>query len=292
MRALQRPPLRYRGGKWRLAPWIISHLPAHRTYVEPFGGGASVLMRKGRTYAEVYNDLDGEVVNVFRVLRHRYQAEALAEALRRTPFSREDFEAAYNDEETDDPVERARRTVVKSFMGFGSAAIHDHRPRGMRTPTSAWRTPTGFRSNSERSGTTAAHDWASYPEHLVSFYHRLRGVVIENRDALDVIAQHDGPDTLHYIDPPYVHATRNGKRTGRGKGYSHEMDDEAHRALAELLRSVEGMVVVSGYPGDLYDRDLYPDWKRLEREHLADGAARRREVLWINRRGECLELFA
>ena len=285
----RRPVLRYHGGKWRLAPWVIEHLPPHRVYVEPFGGAASVLMRKERSYAEIYNDLDGEVVNVFEVLRDRAGADELSELLWLTPYARDEFENAYEYDAESSAVERARRTVVKSFMGFGSAAIHDTVPVGMRTRASRWAPPTGFRSNSARSGTTSAHDWAGYPHHLRRFCERLRGVVIENRAALEVIAQHDGPDTLHYVDPPYPISSRCESAATRGKGYAHELTDDEHTTLAETVRSVAGMVVVSGYPCELYD-ELYPDWKRLERGHMADGASPRTEVLWISPSAEKLEL--
>jgi len=285
-----RPILRYHGGKWKLAPWVISHFPPHRVYVEPYGGGASVLMRKNRSYAEVYNDLDGEVVNIFRVLRDAETAEQLREAVSLTPFSRDDFEAVYSSE-AKDPVERARCSIVKSFMGFGTGSIHDHRPQGMRTRATRWAAaPTGFRNNSYRSGSTPATDWTRYPSQIPLFVERLRGVVIENRDALEVIAQHDAPDTLHYVDPPYIHSTRSERVRGGRKGYLHEMTDEDHRQLAGLLHSLSGMVVLSGYPCGLYDEELYPDWKRLERGHRADAASLRTEVLWINSNAKLLQL--
>lgn len=121
-----RPVLRWHGGKWNLAPWIISHFPDHKVYVEPFGGAASVLIRKHRSHAEIYNDLDNEVVNLFRVLRSD-RADELAELLRLTPFAAEEFFTAY--ETSCDPVERARRTIVRSYMGFGSNAVHRKSPR-------------------------------------------------------------------------------------------------------------------------------------------------------------------
>lgn len=257
--APSRPVLRYHGGKWRLAPWIIQHFPPHRVYVEPFGGAASVLMRKPRSYAEVYNDLDGEIVNLFRVLRSD-RADELVRLLRLTPFARAEFVLSY--EPDDDPVEQARRTVVRSFMGFGSNAHNQ---------------ATGFRSNSNRSHTTPAHDWRNYPDAMETMVERLRGVVIEHRDARYVIAQHDSPETLHYVDPPYPFGTRN-----RGPDYAYEMSDDDHRALADVLRSVQGMVVLSGYACDLYDVELYPDWHRVEKTALADGARKRTEVLWLN----------
>lgn len=258
-----RPVLRYHGGKWALAPWIISHFPPHRVYVEPFGGAASVLLRKPRCYAEVYNDVDGEVVNLFRVLRDPTTAARLASALTLTPFSRDEFSLSY--EPSADPLESARRLVVRSFMGFGSNACNAERP-------------TGFRSNSNRSGTTPAHDWSQYPEVLRYAVQRLRGVVIENKDAFSVIAQHDSPDTLFYVDPPYLAETRGRNQFGN---YRHEMNQEAHEKLSALLRAVKGMVIVSGYDSELY-RDLYAGWSSVTRAAHADGAKDRVEVLWMN----------
>lgn len=238
-------------------------------------------MRKPRTYAEVYNDLDGEIVNVFRVLRDPDLSVALCKLLTLTPFARDEFEAAYENGDDGQPVERARRTIVKSFMGFGSAAIHDPKPAGMRNRASVWCPPTGFRSDSSRSGTTPAYDFSHYPQQLRWFTNRLRGVVIENRPAVQVIEQHDRSDTLHYVDPPYVYVTRTSRSGGRNKGYAHEMSDVDHRELAELLVRLTGRVVISGYRSELYD-ELYGNWRSVERPHLADGAAKRTEVLWFS----------
>lgn len=264
--APMRPVLRYHGGKWKLASWIISHFPPHRVYVEPFCGAASVLLRKPRSYAEVISDLDGEIVNLFRVLRDPMRARELERMLRLTPFARSEFELSYLPD--GDPVEQARRTIVRAFMGFGS------------TLTGQW--TTGFRSNTKRSGTTPAHDWAGYPDLVPTFVERLAGVVVENRPALDVIQQHDGPHTLFYVDPPYPTGSRGERWAGRA--YRHEMTDDDHRDLAAVLRFCRGMVVVSGYACELYDEELYPDWHRVERETFADGARRRTEVLWLSPR--------
>jgi DNA adenine methylase len=131
MNAPERPILRYHGGKFRLAPRIIAHFPPHRVYVEPFGGAGSVLMRKEPSFAEVYNDLDGEVVNVFRVLRDPDRAERLRTLLELTPWSRIEFRACY--EPADDPIEQARRTIACSFMAHGSTSIRLNRT-GFRNP--------------------------------------------------------------------------------------------------------------------------------------------------------------
>jgi DNA adenine methylase len=260
MSAPRRPVLRWHGGKWNLAPWVIGHFPPHRCYVEPFGGAASVLLRKPRSYAEVYNDLDGDAVNLFRVLRSDRAAE-LIEAIRLTPFAREEFAEAY--QKADDEVERARRLVVRSFMGFGSNG-HNRL--------------TGFRANSNRSGTTPARDWVNYPDALSLIVERLIGVVVENRDAKEVMAAHDTPLTLHYVDPPYVMDTR----SDAGSDYAHELSDADHAELLDFLQSLQGTVILSGYPHEMYDAAL-SDWRRIERPALADNAKPRTEVLWINR---------
>lgn len=258
-----RPILRYHGGKWKLAAWIIKHFPMHRIYVEPFGGAASVLLQKPRSYAEVYNDLDGEIVNLFRVARDR--GAELARVLELTPFSRAEYCCSFKCSE--DPLEQARRTVMRSFMGFGSNVL----ARGIQS---------GFRSNSNRSGTTPAHDWRNYPEALPAIIERLRGVVIECRDAVEVMDAHDGLETLHYCDPPYVHSTRSQAMHG-SHGYTHEMSEEDHTRLALALLRVRGFVVVSGYRSELYD-NLYRLWDRVDCEALADGARKRTESLWLS----------
>lgn len=253
----KRPLLRYHGGKWLLAPWVLTHFPPHKIYVEPYGGAASVLLQKERSFTEVYNDLDDDVVNVFRAVRDH--GEELRDLLRDTPYARAEYLAAY--EPAGDSVERARRVVLRSFMGFGSDSI---------------RRSNGFRKRSDASGTTPAHDWRNFADALDYSIERLRGVVIENRDALKIIQDHDGPDTLFYVDPPYVRSTR------RAKGYKHEMTDADHERLSEALHACVGTVVLSGYHSPLYDR-LYADWHREELAALADGARPRTEVIWTNR---------
>jgi DNA adenine methylase len=261
-----RPVLRYHGGKWRLAPWIVAHFPPHRVYVEPYGGGGSVLMRKPRSYSEVYNEASGEVVNVFRVLQDEGKAAQLARLLYLTPYAREEFDASYG-EQADD-VDRARYTLVRSFQGYGSASTaREH--------------ATGFRAHAHRNGTTPAHDWANYPKHVRTFVARLRGVVIENRDALEVIAQQDSPGTLFYVDPPYPLSTRNSNH----QSYAQEMTDDDHRRMAEVLHRVRGMVVLSGYACPLYDRDLFRAWERHECRTIKstnNASAPSTEVLWLN----------
>lgn len=258
-----RPLVRYHGGKWKLAPWIISHFPSHRVYVETHGGGGSVLLRKAPCYAEVYNDLDGEVVNLFRVARDN-GSELLA-AVELTPYSRNEFEESYDS--ADSPVEQARRTLLRSAAGFSTTSANGNQ----------WR--TGIRSNVTRSGTTPAGDWRRFPDALHKVIDRLRGVVIENLDACEVMKKYDSPETLFYCDPPYVLESRSSRWAGHA--YRHEMTDKDHSKFAEQLAGLRGAVIVSGYHSALYD-ELFKGWRRVEREAHADGARKRTEVLWMN----------
>lgn len=269
MNAITRPPVRWHGGKFLMSRQIIPYLPAHRLYTEAFGGGAGVLLHKPRSHAEIYNDLDDDIVGLFRVLQDASQAMRLLELLRVTPFARREFEIAY--EASDDPIERARRLVIRSFMGFGSNA-HSSTQRGHQS--------IGFRSNWNRSGTTPARDWWNLPDAYVAIIERMRGVVIEHRDALIVLRRHDAPASLHYVDPPYVHDTRSMFKGGKS-AYRHELDLVGHASLLEVLRGLTGMVVLSGYAHPLYEQSLH-DWRRVEFAALADGARPRTEVLWIN----------
>lgn len=267
MTAVTRPILRYHGGKFRLAPWIISQFPNHDTYVEPFGGAASVLMQKPRSRAEVYNDLDSDIVNVMRVLRNPEQRKLLEEALILTPYSREEFNNAYLP--TDEPIEKARRTFIRAEMGFGS--------------TGATKGTTGFRIDSKREYGTAMDLWTRIPDKLASFGKRFAGVLIENRDALEVMQQHDGKETLHYVDPPYLFETRCLNTSG-GRYYKHELSNDQHLELIDFLKSLKGMVIISGYDSDLYN-DLLADWQLIttkSRIAAFRGTKLKQECLWLS----------
>jgi DNA adenine methylase len=256
--------LRYFGGKWAIAPWVISHLPPHRIYVEPFGGAASILLRKPRSKIEVYNDLDEEIVGIFRVVQDPLLCRALMRRLRRTPYARREFELAF--QASDDPVIRAARAITRAYQSFHHEALFNPR----KTTFADARHRTG--------GHSKAHEWMNYPRSLAAISRRLAGVVIECRDALAVIRAQDCPDTLFFVDPPYVPSTRSKS------GYRCELDEAGHVALLDQLKAVNGMVVLAGYPSDLYD-DALKNWQRVERPHHAAGSIRpRTEVLWISPR--------
>lgn len=269
MSNLKRPVLRYHGSKWRIAPWIISHFPKHRIYVEAFGGSASLLLRKAPSEIEIYNDLDEDVVNFFKVLRDPVSASRLSELIRLTPYSRNDYDEAFKP--ADDSVEKARRLAIRSALGFGSNA-------GTRM------SKCGFRGNDWKARKSNAHVWTTLPDAIQNAIARFSGVVIENLPATKLIEAQDGPETLFYLDPPYVFKTRSSFSSGNS--YRHEMTDEDHAALAAAAKSAEGFVVVSGYQSELYDA-LYKDWTRVEKTALTQGNAANRyrvECLWLSPR--------
>lgn len=249
--------VRYHGGKVRLADRIVGLFPEHDCYVEPFGGGAAVLLSKPRARLEVYNDLDGDMVTLFRVLRD--DPGALADAIAMTPFARAEHVIAYQPAATD--LERARRVLVRSHFGHGSSWIHR---------------ATGFRAAGMRAGTLPVHGWMTLPATIRECAERMRGVVIEQRPAVQVLATHDGPSTLHYVDPPYLPETRD-----KGRDYRHEMTRDQHVELLECLTALRGSIVLSGYASSLYD-DALQGWRRIEIKALADRAAARTEVIWCN----------
>ena len=255
--APKRSALRYHGGKWAISQWIVSHFPEHRIYVEPYGGGGSILFRKKRVYCEVYNDLDSEIVNFFRVVRD--QGPELKEKLRLTPFSREEYFSS--EQKSDNPLEQARRTAVRSFQGWGSGSIHSD---------------SGFRANSGRNGTVASMDWKNYAEKFDAFIERIRGVTIENKDALDVMQTHDKKDTLHYVDPPYILETRSDLR----HDYRYEMTLEDHDRLLKYLKTVNGHVIISGYEHELYN-DMLSGWDKEKKDTWSNIGARQ-ECLWLS----------
>lgn len=259
---ITRPVLRYPGGKYKMAKWIISHFPQHEFYVEPYGGAGSVLMQKTRTQGEIINDLNGDVVNVFRVLRDPKQAKELERLIRLTPFAYEEYKSAY--EPCDNPVERARRTIFRSFASIGSDGV-SRRNSGFR----------GLKNN--ETSVTAAQEWCRYPDAIQGFVNRLQNVLIEQRPALHLLKLYDRIETLFYVDPPYVMSTRSKSSVL----YSNEMTDADHIELAKVLHNLVGMVVLSGYPSPLYD-ELYADWKKILKSATAQNGKGRVECIYLS----------
>ncbi len=254
------------GGKYSHLSWLLPLLPEVKHYCEPFGGSGAVLLNRDPAPVETYNDLDGEVVNFFRVLRD--EREALVEAVGLTPFSREEFELAIStptDNITD--LERARRFFVRARQVRTGLA---------QTASSGRWAHCLLTSRAGMAG--AVSRWLGSVEGLSEIAQRLLRVQIEHAPALEVLTRYDSPATLFYCDPPYVHASR-----GDSNAYSYEMTDNQHRELAEVLHQVQGKVAISGYHGTLMDK-LYADWHCHEAEPRTVHSVKQKrvEVLWTN----------
>lgn len=261
------PPFAYYGGKTRLADKIVPLLPEHQHYVEPFAGSLAVLLAKPRSTMETVNDLDGDLMTFWRVLRDR--PDDLGRAMALTPHSRAEHQAAY-DLDVPDDLERARRVWVLLSQGRGGTLRR-----------------TGWRFYSRPASTYSLPDYLNaYVDRVPICAERLAGVSLEARDALEVIADYgQHPDVLLYCDPPYVGSIRSSN-------YRHEMTgDDEHVALARALADCRASVVLSGYASSLYE-DLYVGWNRVEipawtGNGIRDGATKtdgdRLEVLWSNR---------
>jgi len=260
-------PFGWYGGKFSHLDWLLPLLPACHHYCEPFGGSGVVLINREPSPVETYNDIDGEVVNFFRVLRE--EKDRLIEAIALTPFSREEFVKACHLAPVLSPLERARRFYVRA--------------RQVRTGLAQAASPGRWANckNTSRGGMSGViRRWLGGIDDLAVIAERLVRVQIENRPAIDVIRLYDSKDTLFYCDPPYVHGAR-----GDSNAYTYEMSDDEHRELADILNSAKGMVAISNYDSPLMEK-LYPPpkWRKfksgLRTIHSTKG--KRCEVLWTN----------
>lgn len=260
-----KPPMPYFGGKITIGPAIAALLPDHGHYVEPFCGSLAVLLAKPPSAHETVNDLDGDLMNFWRVLRDR--PGDLERQCALTPHARAEQAAAY-DLDGCDELERARRVWVQLTQGRA----------GLRRKT-GWR---HYIKPCRDSGSgSMPHYLRGYVDRIAPTAERLHSVSLENLPALDLIGKYGrDPDVLLYVDPPYLASTREGGT------YRHEMGGEdEHRELAAALHVARATVVLSGYASDLYDRELYPGWDR-HTMHATSGhgtSPDRTEVLWSNR---------
>lgn len=247
----------YYGGKNSKLSWLLPLLPYTTRYVEPFGGSAAVLLNRERSPVEVYNDIDNEVVNFFRVLRDQH--EELRDLLYLTPYSKTAFHNSHKP--TKDPLERARRFFTHARQSF------------MGTKRS-WATGLMLRSG----WSLMVNRWLGGIEKLEAVVTRFIGVVIECRPAIYVITAYDDPETFQYLDPPYVHEAR-----ATSEGYDYEMNSKEHKELLELIVSCESKVAISGYDNLLYN-EILASWFKFEdqEKQLAGPRGMRQENLWTN----------
>lgn len=255
------------GGKYSHLDWILPYLPDAYHYCEPFAGSGAILLNRRPSPIETYNDLDGEVVNFFKVLRD--SKDELIEKIALTPFSREEFANACCIDPDLSSTERARRFYIRA--------------RQVRTGLAQTATIGRWANckNTSRSGMSGVVSrWLGGIEQLDTIAERLLRVQIENRPALEAIQLYDSPSTLFYCDPPYIHSTR-----GDSNAYSYEMSDEEHIQLASILNKITGKVAISNYDCPLMD-ELYPKgkWTKImgEKKTIHSTKDIRQEVLWIN----------
>lgn len=249
--------LRYPGAKNRIAPWICGYIPQHEVYLEPYFGSGAVFFNKSPARIETLNDLNGNVVNYFRVVRE--MPEELAVQLEMTPYSRDEYYRAYEYHPEDSDIEQARKFAVRCWMGFDSGE----------------RYRSGFRSSQQSISPRTTKTWRGLPERLLEASERLRNAQIENMPAVELIKRYDTSDVFMYVDPPYLHGTR------KNYLYRHEMENWEHEELLKLLVVHPGKVLLSGYDNDMYN-DMLRGWKKAQKKTRANAGVSRTETLWMN----------
>jgi DNA adenine methylase len=257
-----RPATKYHGGKYYLCPWIIEHLPTHKTYIEPFGGCASVLLNKHPSEREIYNDLESGIFSLMLVLKNEFHE--FSRIIKPIPYTK-DVYFEFKNKVAISTMDLAVKTFITKRMS-----------RGGLCGTFCWS------SRMTRGIPAESYAWESMKDQLSLLSERLNNVQMYNKDALEIIALNDYPDTTIYVDPPYVTKTRIFK-----KAYALEMSDNEHIALAKVLNSMQyAKILVSGYPSELY-ATLYKSW-RCDEKLIANHASQeshkpiKRESLWMN----------
>lgn len=249
--------LKYPGAKNRIADWICGYIPPHKVYLEPYFGSGAVFFNKEPARIETLNDLDGNVVNYFKIVRER--AQELAAQLNMTPFSRDEYYRACEILPEDSEMERARKFAVRCWQGFGCSNLYRN----------------GFRSSQQSTSPYTTKEWRNLPERLIAAGERLKNAQIENLPAVELIKRYDTADVFLYVDPPYLHGTR------KNYLYRYEMEDGEHVELLKLLAEHPGKVLLSGYENDLYN-DMLPGWKKVHKKTQAEAGIPRVETLWMN----------
>lgn len=249
--------LKYPGAKNRLAKWICEYIPTHEVYLEPFFGSGAIFFNKTPARIETINDLDGEVVNYFKVIRE--QPDRLAAVLDMTPFARDEYYSAYTTGPDDTDLERARKFAVRCWQGFGSGNLYR----------------SGFRSSQRRTSPHTTKNWYSLPERVMEATKRLKNAQIENLPALELLKRYDTADVFIYADPPYLQGTR------KGYLYRYEMQNPEHEELLQALAAHPGKILLSGYDNDLYNHYL-AGWQKAQKKTQAECGLARVETLWMN----------
>lgn len=255
--------LRYPGAKWRIADFILRHMPRHHSYLEPFFGSGAVLFRKVPAPIETINDINGDVVNLYQVVQQK--AKTLAEVVAGIPYARQVYEESLQSNPEASDVERAARFLTLVWQSYGTRA--DGKNCGWKKDVVG------------REAAYAVRNWNRLPGWIVAAQARLKQVQIEHKDALQLIRQFNHPKVLIYCDPPYMLSTRRCRAN-----YRHEMDDAAHEELLDVLNRHRGVVMLSGYANELYDAKLQ-DWARYDTDMVITSGQKRTESLWVKQGG-------
>lgn len=249
--------LKYPGAKNRIADWICEHIPPHKVYLEPYFGSGAVFFAKAPARIETLNDLDGNVVNYFRIIRE--QPEQLIRVLKMTPYARDEYYAACEVNPADCDLEKARKFAVRCWQGFGASNLYRN----------------GFRSSQRGTSPHTTKEWRMLPDRLFDASERLKNAQIENLPAVELIKRYNTRDVFIYADPPYLHGTR------KNYLYRYEMEDKDHIELLKVLVEHPGKVLLSGYDNELYN-DMLPGWRKTQKKTQAEAGIPRTETLWMN----------
>jgi DNA adenine methylase len=250
--------LKYPGAKNRLAPWIVSHIPPHKVYCEPFLGSGAVFLNKEPAYNEILNDLDDDIYNFFKVVREN--PKELCRLIEATPYSRTEYTTVYVESEEEAlSIERARRFAVKCWQGFGCGNKYKN----------------GYRRGIGTTSPNPAKAWAGLPKTMQLAAERLKNAQIEHKDALELIKDMYGKDTFIYIDPPYLQDTR------KKYLYNHEMTDEQHMKLLKIAKESSCKIMISAYENELYNTELI-GWRKEHKSTTVECSRRRIETLYMN----------
>jgi DNA adenine methylase len=237
------------GGKGQQLADLLPLIPYARGYVEPFGGGGTVLLNRHPSELEVYNDLNEDVVTLFRVMRDPVQFAEFSHLVEHTPWSKDDFRLAL-------ALQQHARLGTQEVKPFERAwALYVIQNMGI----------SGSHSKSQGNWSRSLADskntvkWYKRYEKLDAVHRRFRYVQIDSQDALACMLYWDAPDVVHYVDPPYVLDTRGGRAY-----YEYEMADEEHVRLVEVLLQLQGLVVLSGYDHPVYQPLVEAEWNMTE----------------------------
>jgi DNA adenine methylase len=252
--------LKWTGSKWRMASKIISLMPEHKCYIEPYFGSGAVFFKKDKDCnSEIINDLDGNVVNLFKVIRDN--SKELATAIYLTPYAREEYSNV--DLNASENIEKARKFLVRSNMARGG--VQHYKP--------GWRT-AGLKESINKNR-RVVNEWNRLPENILAAAQRLKDAEIENIDAIKLIKKYDNEDCLIYIDPPYLLETRSNKY------YSNEMTELEHIELLKTICKSKSKIILSGYDSELYKQYL-KNWNKHEVESRTESKDIKTECLWLN----------